>query len=63
MPIVKIYIPSFKKIVSGIQKIIRRDAHTAWRSYKPTSGKRLKEVLFSACLMMLYTVQGLIVGS
>jgi hypothetical protein len=30
------YIPSFIKIGSGIQKLIRRDTqtHTAWRSHK-----------------------------
>jgi hypothetical protein len=37
---VMIYIPSFMKISSGIQKLkggIHR--HTEWRSYKPTLGK------------------------
>jgi hypothetical protein len=32
-----IYIPSFIKIGSGIQKLIWGDAQTAWRSHKPTS--------------------------
>jgi hypothetical protein len=31
-----IYIPSFIKTGSGIQKLIRRDTQTAWRSHKPT---------------------------
>jgi hypothetical protein len=31
-----IYIPSFIKIGSGIQKLIERDTQTAWRSYNST---------------------------
>jgi hypothetical protein len=30
-----IYIPSFIKIGSGIQKLIRGDIQTEWRSHKP----------------------------
>jgi hypothetical protein len=34
-----IHIPSFIKIGSGIQKLIRGDTQTAWRSHKPTLRK------------------------
>jgi hypothetical protein len=42
-----IYVPSFIKIGSGIQKLIRWDTQTAWKSHKPTfivlkKGSRLK---------------------
>jgi hypothetical protein len=30
------YIPSFMKIGSAIQKMIERDAQTAWSAHKPT---------------------------
>jgi hypothetical protein len=35
-----IYIPSFINIGSGIQKPIRGDTQTAWRSHKPTLGNK-----------------------
>jgi hypothetical protein len=31
-----IYIPSFIKMGSAIQKLIGRDTQTGWRSHKPT---------------------------
>jgi hypothetical protein len=35
---VMIYVPSFMKIGSGIQKLIREgDTQAAWRSHKPVS--------------------------
>jgi hypothetical protein len=37
---VMIYIPSFIKIGSGIQKLMERgDTQTGWISHKPTLGK------------------------
>jgi hypothetical protein len=40
-----VYIPSFIKIGSGIQKLTRGETQTAWRSHKPTLGKQAKKRL------------------
>jgi hypothetical protein len=39
-----IYVQSFINIGSGIQKLIRRDTQTAWRSHEPTLGKNAKTI-------------------
>jgi hypothetical protein len=38
------YIPSFIKIGSGVQKLIRRNTQTVWCSHKPTFILKIRKV-------------------